>query len=854
MVDGTHSLEVSAQLPEELSRLEELANNLYYSWDRRTRGLFHRIDPVLWSTCSHNPRIFLRRVSQRRLNALTNDPAFLLQLKEVLDGFDNYLASRHSKLVTADRGASREPLIAYFCMEYGLHESLHLYSGGLGILAGDQLKAASDLNLNFVAVGLLYRQGYFFQQLDRDGNQEMHNGHVNLEDIPVVPALDDKGQAIRLSVQLPGREISIAAWRLAVGRRSLYLLDTDLPENTPEDRSITHQLYGGDRTLRITQELVLGLGGPRALRAMGINPDVWHVNEGHPAFLILERCQSLVASGMHFDAALEAVAAATVFTTHTAVAAGHDLFDRELASKYLSSIAHSLGVSTERLLHLGASPQRTDSFNMTALALRGSRFHNGVSRVHRDVAARIESYIWPDITPEESPIIPITNGVHVPTFLAREWVNFLDGRFPEWRQNLQDHAFWERTIRSIPDHRFWSLTRCLKSDMLEELREKLIAQYTRNHYTRARIDTMKATFSAENTQPMIIGFARRFASYKRALLIFQDINRLGRLLDNPDRPVILLFAGKAHPQDTAGQSLIRRIHDFASRPPFRDRVFLIEGYDMALARKLVTGVDIWLNTPEYPMEASGTSGQKAAINGVINLSVLDGWWAEGYDGENGWAVWPHGSELSAEERDLTEGEDLLGLLENEIIPAYFRSGTGGYSPEWIARSKRSMFTALPRFNAERMVMDYSRKLYEPAAAHSTRLLQQAGRGAEELATWKNRIQEHWDKVVLSWRQSPPVSLHTGQPLELVIDAELGALSTEDVILECLLTRHDTHQGNSQLMVYPLTPDKSAASNTSACYRLRVTVPDTGLHTMRCRLYPCHPLLSHPLEAGRMTWL
>ncbi|MGM0632066.1 MAG: alpha-glucan family phosphorylase [Pseudomonadota bacterium] len=853
MSDNHHSLEVQPRLPEEMARLEELANNLYYSWDRRTRGLFHRIDPVLWSACSHNPRIFLRRVSQSRLDELTTDPAFRLHFKEVLNGFDNYLAAGTGG-ASGIRERDDEPLVAYFCMEYGLHESLHLYSGGLGILAGDHCKAASDLDMNFVAVGLLYRQGYFIQQLGRDGSQEMHYQHINLVDIPVTPALDAAGQPVRVHMTLPGREVTIAVWRLAVGRLNLYLLDTELPENSLEDRAITHQLYGGDRSRRIAQELVLGFGGPRALWAMGIRPAVWHVNEGHPAFLILERCRKLVGAGMSFAGAFEAVAAATVFTTHTAAAAGHDLFSHELIRQHLHETADALGIDLQRLLQLGASPRRADSFNMTALALRGSRFHNGVSAVHRDVAARMESHIWPDIAPEDNPITSIPNGVHVATFLAREWVSFLDGHYPEWRQKLQDTEFWRRTIQRIPDHRFWSLTRCLKSDMLEELRERMLQQYTRNHYTRARIEAMRNVFCAENIRPLVIGFARRFATYKRALLIFQDSERLGRLLANPERPVIILFAGKAHPQDAPGQTLIRCIHEFASRPPFQDRVFLIEGYDMALARKLVTGVDVWLNTPEYPMEASGTSGQKAAINGVINLSVLDGWWAEGYDGENGWAVAPHGSELAQEERDITEAEDLLDLLEHDIIPAYFRIGPGGYSPEWVQRSKRSMFTVLPRFNTERMVRDYSRKLYRPAAAQSVRLLHENGSAAEQLASWKQKVQKHWDQVSLSWNRPPPEALVTGQRLELVIEVALGALSPEDVTLECLLSLRETNHDTPIPVVYRMAPTETDAAPGIHRFELDVETPDNGLYGMRFRLYPSHELLSHPFETGRMLWL
>lgn len=857
MERNDYRLEIRPRLPAALERLDTLAENLFYSWDRRVRGLFFRIDAELWKRCEHNPKVFLRRVSQRRLDELAEDREFLLQYQDVLASFDAYLDPKRQRRGPKIKGFERDnELVAYFCMEFGLHESLKLYSGGLGILAGDHFKAASDLDLPFVGVGLMYRQGYFIQSIDRDGVQQMQYRAFDVEDLPVRPVTADDGEEIRVRVPFPGREVVARIWQADVGRVPLYLLDTDVVDNDEEDRAITYQLYGGDRRTRIAQEMVLGVGGVRALRALGLSPSAWHVNEGHPAFMILERCRERVAEGLEFEAALEAVAAATVFTTHTAVPAGHDRFTRKLAGEHLAPLAEIMGVPVERLLELGESPQSDDGFNMTALALRGSRRHNGVSRIHRDVAAEMEGYVWPEVAGEDNPITAISNGVHVPTFLAREWVSRLDSSCPEWRHQLNRPRFWKRVIEAMPDHRFWALIQSLKSEMLEDLNEILRAQYERNHMSRARIEALDEIFSAENTRPLVIGFARRFATYKRALLIFENAERLARLLNDPDRPVILIFAGKAHPQDMPGQALIRRIHEFAGSEPFVNRVFLVEGYDMALARKLVTGVDVWLNTPEYPLEASGTSGQKAAMNGAVNLSILDGWWAEGYDGANGWAIAPHGPDLSPAHRDRVEAQDLLDLLEDEVIPEYFDTGPGGYSSAWVSRCKRSMYTVLPRFNAQRMVMEYAERLYAPAAEAGRAMSAGEAERALELARWKMEVRERWPGMALEWVEAPPTAVPVDEPVRLQVRAGLNGVSPSDVRVECLLIpdleRND--RGRARTLVFEPGPEADADPEGGQIFTLDLDTTDTGLFHMRVRMYPCHDGLQHPLEMGLMRWL
>ncbi|MDH5573285.1 MAG: alpha-glucan family phosphorylase, partial [Gammaproteobacteria bacterium] len=699
MTETQFKFEVQPVIPSNLSGLHELANNLLYTWDRRVRRLFYRLDVHLWESSGHNPKVFLRRIAQKKLDLAAEDHIFLEEYHRVLSSFNTY----HSKIIHSEIEQHLDintDLIAYFCAEFGLHESVPIYSGGLGILAGDHCKAASDLGLPFVAIGLLYRQGYFTQTIDSSGNQLAQNKRAHFSDLPIVPALNPLGEKIRVSVQIENRTVQLKVWQATAGHITLYLLDSDLLENAEQDRTITFQLYGGDKTMRIQQEIVLGIGGVRALRALGLKPNIWHINEGHSAFQILERCREHIAAGMDFKSAHELVASGTIFTTHTPVPAGHDIFDDTLIRTYFEPFISQLGISMENFLALGSSKHQSSGFNMTTLALHSSRFHNGVSRIHGTIASQMESDIWPQIPPKDNPISYVTNGVHAPTFLAPEWINLFDMRFREWRSNLLDPDYW-KCLSKIPDHRFWSLRQELKSQMLEFINERVEARCHRNGCSEALIKKITAYTSKPESDVLVVGFARRFATYKRATLIFRDPARLARLLNNPQRPVILIFAGKAHPSDIPGQDLIRAIHEYSLKPEFVGKIILLEGYDMALARKLVSGVDIWLNTPEYPLEASGTSGQKAAINGVINVSVLDGWWGEGYNGKTGWAISPHGQQFDPDYRNHEEAHDLLDIMEHEVIPMFYDRGTQGYSTDWVNISRESMKFCIPHFNSQR---------------------------------------------------------------------------------------------------------------------------------------------------------
>src|SRR5581483_7659132 len=721
MTATTFTVELRPKIPPKLARLEELASNLYYSWDREIRGIFWRLDRDLWPACSSNPKLFLRRVAQDRLDSAAEDRDFLEDYGRALASLDAYLSAPPRSEVTQHLDPQRDQ-VAYFCAEFGLHESLPIYSGGLGILAGDHCKAASDLGVPFVAIGLLYRQGYFTQTIDAQGRQHAHAHPTDFDTLPLHPCRRDDGEELRVKLDIADRAVQLRIWQARVGHVSLYLLDADVPENDPAERAITHQLYGGDADTRIRQEIVLGIGGVRALRVLGISPAVFHMNEGHAAFLILERLREEIGRGLDFDAALELVAASNVFTTHTPVPSGHDVFHNGQVRTMLQRFLPLLRTSDERLLGLGTAAASVDvhhgQFNMTTFALRGSRFHNGVSKIHGRVARRMERSLWPQLQARDVPIRHVTNGVHLHTFIAGAWTRLFHDSFRDWREQLLNPEYWQR-IDAIPYERFAAVRRELKRELLREVTQRVRRQMRRNDVPESIISRTLQHVSSIDTNALVLGFARRFATYKRATLLLTDEARLARILNHPERPAILLFAGKAHPRDLPAQALIQRLHEVSQRPEFIGRLIVLEGYDMWLARHMVRGCDVWLNNPEYPLEASGTSGEKAGINGVVNVSVLDGWWDEGYvasghDGPNGFAIEPadvaywshlHNDEAARRHRDEEEARQLLDILERQVAPIYYGGDGNGYAPEWVRIAKNSMKTLIPRYNSARMVMD-----------------------------------------------------------------------------------------------------------------------------------------------------
>ncbi len=855
MTGTPYSFEIQPVIPKALEGLNDLANDLLYSWDATVRGLFVRLSSELWEQTGHSPKVFLRRISQERLDAAVEDHIFMQDYNRVLSSYEAYKTYRHEIRSGIETLLDPEKdLIAYFCAEFGLHESFPIYSGGLGILAGDHCKAASDLGVPFIAVGLLYREGYFQQTIDSSGQQIAHYCRNAPEDLPITPATDEQGQEIRVAVELPGRQVQLRVWTTKAGNISLMLLDSDLPENSEADRRITYQLYGGDIITRIQQEIVLGIGGVRALRATGHAPTAWHINEGHAAFQILERCRKWITEGgLDFDTALEIVAAGTTFTTHTPVPAGHDIFDKALILEYFGHYIQDLGIDEERFLSLGRF-SRPEAFNMTSLALRGSRHHNGVSRIHGGVASHMESYIWPEVPHDENPITYVTNGVHVQTFLAREWANLFDMQFGgSWRAKLLDNDYWQ-VIDDIPSHNFWSVRQSLKSKLFHDVYERVTRQYLRNGYSPTQINRLTHYLSNAEANVLTVGFARRFATYKRATLLFHDLERLARIVNDPERPVMFIFAGKAHPSDIPGQELIKRIHEISLRPEFIGKIILVEGYDLALSRKLVAGVDVWLNNPLYPNEASGTSGEKAGINGVLNLSVLDGWWGEGYNGENGWAISPHsGGHFSEDFINQEEAGELLDIIEHQVVPMYYDRNGHGYPDDWVRMSKASIRSLMPRFNSQRMVMDYVKKFYSKTVRQRTVYIDDDCKVAKNIARWKQGIRQAWPGVTIRPAGTTPATLVTGEKMTVEADIELNGLDASDVRVECLLG-YETEQDTFQVRkTYELKKVGQTEGGTTR-FSLDLVSPLPGKQAYKVRVYPHHPHLTTPFELGLMRWM
>ena len=846
-----YPLEINPRVPERLARLAELANDLWYSWDRPTRQLFSRLDPRLWGEVGYSPRVLLQRIDEKRLIEAAGDPGFLNNYQRVLSAYDSYLALQARN--HGSNGLHPDDLIAYFCAEFGFHESLPIYSGGLGILAGDHCKAASDLRLPFIGVGLLYRVGYFQQSIDGAGNQQATYLASDFEDLPVTRRTDAAGAPLSVSIELPGRTVRIAIWQARVGHVRLILLDTDLPENAERDRHITHRLYGGDREMRICQEIVLGMGGVRALEALGVKPTVWHMNEGHAAFLVLERIRAGMREGLDFATALETVAAGTVFTTHTAVAAGHDRFTEDMVSSYFDLYCRELGLPKMALLSLGRTGNGGE-FDMTTLAVRGSRHQNGVSKIHGDLSAHMLRDLWPQVPPEENPVTHVTNAVHVPTFLSSEWVNDFE-RFLgfDWHDRIGDPAVLAR-IHEMPDHIVWSHHQFLKTQMLHLVRHRVSKQHNRNRGSEAHVDRMLRLADPSNPNVLTVGFGRRFATYKRATLLFQDLAWLRQIACDEARPVIFLFAGKAHPADQPGQDLIRQLTRVARMPEFEGRILLVEGYDLRLARRLVSGVDVWLNNPIYPLEASGTSGMKAGINGVINLSVLDGWWDEGYTGDNGWAIKPASDTLSPTERDAEEARTLYEILQDQVVPTYYRRNELGYSSDWVAIMKRSIATILPRFNANRMLGDYVAKFYGPASRTGRSYAEDGYRNARAVAAWKTKLAAAWPGVQARRVDTPLVRLPYGQGVHIEIDVMLNGLDPEDVRVELRVAGEEReHVENAPPGRFFAHVGPGAGAGEQR-YALDFAPATCGRFEYRVRVVPHHALLTHRLETGWMLWL
>ena len=677
--------------------------------------------------------------------------------------------------------------------------------------------------------------------------------YSEFEALPVTPVLDKTGADLKVVVDMPGRRVTCKVWNTRCGHVNLYLLDADLPENDERSRNITHQLYGGDKTTRIEQEIILGVGGVRALEALGLTPTTWHMNEGHAAFLVLERMRQMVAGGMDLASAKEAVAANSVFTTHTPVPAGHDHFAEDVVWSYFEGLCSQMGMSREALLQLGRE-RDVQEFNMTALAINCSRFQNGVSRIHGEVSARICGDHWPEIDAKDNPMGYITNGVHVATWVAQEWADQFEKYLGfDWSRHLIDVDFWER-VDAIPDQLFWSVRQTLKAQMLKVVRQRITRQHLRNRGSQAHLDRLLKFADIDQPKVLTIGFGRRFATYKRATLLLENLEWLKEILRNDAFPVLFLFAGKAHPADRPGQELIRRISEISKQPEFEGRILLVEDYDMRLARFLVSGVDVWLNNPIYPLEASGTSGMKAGINGVLNLSVLDGWWDEGYDGDNGWAIKPMSETTDEGKRNAEEAKTLYELLQDHVIPTYYRRNDMGYSPDWVRMAKRSMASLMPRFSCARMVTEYVQNFYVPATRQGKRVHADNYQGARQLVEWKAHVRQGWSGVQLRRLDAPKRNIWYGESLKLEVAVQLNGLNPLDVAVELLIQR-DTSEPNLQVRnTHPITCTGQRTDRGEHVYTFNLTPDMCGKLEYRVRVYPNHALLARPFEMGMMRWL
>ena len=731
---------VLPHLPERISRLQDLACNLWWTWTPQARTLFRTLERNLWESTGHNPVALLHSVTQARLEEVAQDEAYLAKYDAVLRDFDAYSV----RAGWFDQAyPDKKHTYAYFCAEYGWHEAVALYSGGLGVLAGDHTKAASDLGVPLVGVGLWYPEGYFHQRVAADGRQEAVYARKDPQNLPLELVKDgeDGSAEVRVTVTLYGREVQVRAWRITVGRVPVYLLDTDVPENTPEDRDLLRRLYGGDQRTRVAQEIILGIGGVRLLRALRIAPTSWHMNEGHSAFMALERCREFVAQGLSFEVAREAVAASTVFTVHTPVAAGNDAFPFDLVSQFFGDYWGALGLDQQSFLELGRYDLGWGPvFSMPALAIGFSSGRNGVAELHGDTSRKLWHELWPEVPTDEVPISHVTNGVHFPTWVAPEMQDLAASVLPEdWRARLDDVDMWRR-VAQVDDGKLWEVRKALKAQSVRFLRRRVLRQLERQGATPTELQNTGDLF---DPNALTVGFARRFATYKRATLIFRDLDRLARILGDPTRPVQLVFSGKAHPADKPGQELITIIHNLSKDDRFAGKILFVEDYDMAVGRALTRGSDVWLNNPRRPLEASGTSGQKAAMNGGLNLSILDGWWPEGYDGENGWAVGTERGFDSEEQADAADADALYDLLEREVVPLYYARDESGVPRGWLARSKDAIHTITPRFNASRMVKDYVTTYYAPASERSTAMSARSFKAAADLAAWREQVAENW---------------------------------------------------------------------------------------------------------------
>jgi starch phosphorylase len=840
---------VYPNIPEALKPLEDLARNLWFSWNWDAVQLFIRLNPALWERSYQNPVLMLGSLTQEDLEAAARDESFVANLKRVHENFTRYLKS--PGWFQEAHGGEKDFLVAYFSCEFGIDEGLPIYSGGLGILSGDHLKSASDLGLPLVGVGLLYRKGYFRQVLNLDGWQQELYPDNDWFNMPVSIEYGPDGKVLTIEVPIGGEKVLARIWRVQVGRTPLYLLDSNVKENSPRAREITSTLYGGDRETRIRQEILLGIGGVRALRALGLSPTVYHMNEGHSALLAIERIRMLMKDqNLSFAEAREQVFASNVFTTHTPVPAGNEVFGTEIVRKYLHPVTEDLGVPWQEFLSLGQVPAgKSPDFGMTVFALRMAAFTNGVAKLHAETSRRMWRDLWPNLPEAEVPIRSITNGIHTRSWLSHE-VGELFTRYlgPRFLEKPADGSVWER-VDTIPAGELWRTHQARKERLVFFIRKRLKGQLQRQGAGPA---SLRAADEVLSPEALTIGFSRRFATYKRASLLLRQPERLIRLLTDPERSVQILFAGKAHPQDHPAKEIIKSVIHFASDPRIRERLVFVEDYDINVARYLVQGVDVWLNTPRRPLEASGTSGMKAAANGALNVSVLDGWWCEGYALDTGWAIGSGEVYQDPEEQDHVECEALFSLLEQEIVPLFYTRDKGGLPREWISLMKSSMRKLGAGFNTHRMVREYAELCYLQAHRAGGRLKGDAFAGSKGLAAWRARVTAQWSQLSIRIEETgKEKEVAVGAAVAVTVRARLGSLPAEDVSVEIC---HGPLDSTGEIRDGGVARARhEGREGEEDIFRAEIPCKITGRYGYTARVLPRHPDLVNPLTPLLLTW-
>ena len=846
---------VNPQLPKRINKLLDIANNLWWSWNTEFLRLFKDIDSDLWDTVGKNPVKFLKLVSQDKLEEVAKNQDFLKEYDEVTNNFNSYMETKETWF-SKNYPNNKNDLIAYFSAEYGIDEILPIYSGGLGILSGDHLKSATDLGLPFVAVGLLYKNGYFNQKIDGYGNQKTEYTNIDLNNLPILPVKDEEGNDLIIDVDFPDRKLYLKVWKIVVGRISLYLMDSDIDQNIAEDRVVTLRLYGGDQEMRIRQEIVLGMAGIKLLKRLNLKPTVYHMNEGHSAFLTLELIKNTMEEKeVAFQVAKSICSARTVFTTHTPVPAGNDIFPIELMDKYFSNFWPKLGISREDFLRLGMKTSQglEQGFNMGMLALRIAGKKNGVSKLHGAVSRRLFADVWPNIAPDESPIDYVTNGIHTCSWLAPSMKKLFNQYLkPYWQDNIQDDSTWEG-IRNIPNKELWDTHIDRKKKLFALVKSNMTNRLKSSGYNYEEINEI---VSKLNPNALTIGFARRFATYKRATLIFKDLERLTQLLNDEKRPVQLIFAGKAHPADKEGQDLIRYIHEISIKPQFKGKIFLLENYNIAMSRYLISGVDVWLNNPRRPMEASGTSGQKASVNGVINFSVLDGWWAEGYNQKNGWTIGDNTEYQSYEEQDIADSESLYNTLENKIMPLYYDDKKeDGVSEKWMEIFKNSIISTGGRYSTSRMVIDYTKDYYMKLANLANNHYENLN-NVIEFTNWKKDLYANWKNIKISQNNNlDNITIDAGNKIDVHCKVELPVgVNVNSIKAQVYYGKILDNGIMEQIQTIPMELKEKDDENRTYTYSAKITLKTGGNYGYTFRVMPQTDMLLDTTNLDLVQWV